>query len=515
MYRVLIADDENIECEGVAWLLRKYFPQLEILPFASNGLELVQSAKAQRPDLILMDISMPGITGLEALEILRIQNSAVKVIVISAYSNFSYAQQALRLEASEYLLKPVEETAFIAAVKKQLNLLEHKILQNETTVRKVRQDYRELLEDTIMTSLILGTREPVSLLRNLTQWGADPDSGCMVCSSHNLFLDAVAREKIAEWKKEHHCLVKIHKKSIYFCLFPGITINRSYYKKWITDLFQVPSSAAPKHEFPYALGVSSLKYNVSGLYEAVNESITAFYKNSGTGICFFESEPETGLKNEYEQFYNQYLNLALHGLKEKCRHTLSDFMNSLSKTVFPSQLQICCCDFLLRLTPHFCDAAMETGEIFWYYWKKFLPLSDSSSIIQNLNLEASKILKKNTPVKKQCHRYLEICLRYMRKNYMHDLSLDETAAQASITPFYLSRLFRQDLDQTFLESLTDIRIEKAIELLYQNYNARTVCDCVGYPNSNYFHRLFKDRTGITIGQFKTWIRQFSAHTQVK
>ena len=119
MIKVLIADDELIECKGLKWLIQKDFPQLDILPFVFNGFDLIKSVEKDSPDLVLLDINMPGMTGLEALEIIRLKQSKIRIIIISAYSNFSYAQKALKLGAGDYLLKPVIRDALETAMRKQ------------------------------------------------------------------------------------------------------------------------------------------------------------------------------------------------------------------------------------------------------------------------------------------------------------------------------------------------------------------------------------------------------------
>lgn len=109
--------------------------------------------------------------------------------------------------------------------------------------------------------------------------------------------------------------------------------------------------------------------------------------------------------------------------------------------------------------------------------------------------------------RKQAHPYIRASLHYMRHNYMNNISLEQTAKEIAITPFYLSRLFKQELNHTFLEILTDIRMEKSLELLdAENLPAKDISGMIGYPNSNYFYKLFKAQTGMTQTQVREFLR---------
>lgn len=103
--KLLIVDDEQIEREGMEAILKKAFPEV-IIKQAKNGYESIQIAKSFHPDLVLMDIKMPGISGLEAIEKLLQDFPEMKFILVTAYDTFDFARQAIRLGVKDYLLKP-------------------------------------------------------------------------------------------------------------------------------------------------------------------------------------------------------------------------------------------------------------------------------------------------------------------------------------------------------------------------------------------------------------------------
>ena len=101
------------------------------------------------------------------------------------------------------------------------------------------------------------------------------------------------------------------------------------------------------------------------------------------------------------------------------------------------------------------------------------------------------------------HRYVQKSLTYIEQHYMENLTLDQAAGEIGISSFYLSRLFKQCLDNTFLNILTNLRLTKALELLAsEKYTVQEISEMAGYLNVSYFYKLIKKQTGLTVGEIK-------------
>ena len=120
--RVLLADDESVILRGLKKLISWENLWLSIVGEASDGLELKQQIAEQDPDLIVTDISMPGCTGIDIIRETHEAGRSVKVIFISAYQEFTYAQQALQYGALDYLVKPVNKSQLEQVVTKAVSL---------------------------------------------------------------------------------------------------------------------------------------------------------------------------------------------------------------------------------------------------------------------------------------------------------------------------------------------------------------------------------------------------------
>ena len=124
MIRLLIADDEKLEREALAELVQRRFEREVVLEVAENGRKAADTAVLWGADLILMDIGMPGMSGLDAARAVLAQRPSCRVIFVTAYSLFQYAHEAVHLGACDYLLKPVDPDELEASVRRAMRQIE-------------------------------------------------------------------------------------------------------------------------------------------------------------------------------------------------------------------------------------------------------------------------------------------------------------------------------------------------------------------------------------------------------
>lgn len=124
MYRILIADDEALERKGLEFIIEQSMPGVFQIIHAENGRVAIQRAEQYRPHIVMMDIKMPGIEGLEALKQIKEHNPGLKTVLVTAYDYFSYAQQAISLGVNEYILKPAKRDHVTKVLRKLLQEVE-------------------------------------------------------------------------------------------------------------------------------------------------------------------------------------------------------------------------------------------------------------------------------------------------------------------------------------------------------------------------------------------------------
>lgn len=180
--RILVADDEPIERAALRVVVQRHVPGAEVVGEASSGRQAVELAEALRPDVILMDINMPGLSGLEALREIQERSPSVRCLIVSAYDHFHFAQEALRLGAVDYLLKPVKQNQMVEVLTRLLKEITRERERRQEELKR-KEHLRQLLplaEEELVALLAKGqdTSRTADLLEML---GLKLDAGlCMV-----------------------------------------------------------------------------------------------------------------------------------------------------------------------------------------------------------------------------------------------------------------------------------------------------------------------------------------------
>ena len=147
MIRLLIADDEKLEREALAELVQRRFEREVALEVAENGRKAADTAVLWGADLILMDIEMPGMSGLDAARAVLAQRPSCRVIFVTAYSLFQYAHEAVHLGACDYLLKPVDPDELEASVRRAMRQIETERKLEELAAARPQPEQTETEEE--------------------------------------------------------------------------------------------------------------------------------------------------------------------------------------------------------------------------------------------------------------------------------------------------------------------------------------------------------------------------------
>ncbi|MEG0764685.1 MAG: response regulator [Pseudoflavonifractor sp.] len=126
MYKILVADDERLMREQICRLLAPFSPRLDAILTAEDGLDALFQIKEQAPQLVIFDINMPFLNGLDAIRKLRQTDEELMIIIVSGYNRFEYAQEAIKSKVFSYLLKPLSEAEFHEVIASALDTLEHR-----------------------------------------------------------------------------------------------------------------------------------------------------------------------------------------------------------------------------------------------------------------------------------------------------------------------------------------------------------------------------------------------------
>ena len=510
MLRILIADDEYLAIEAVKKIIKNNIEDVNIVATASSGKEAIIKVNELSPDIAIMDIQMPGIDGLEAIRQIKASNPNILFIVLTAYDLFDYAKESIGLGAVEYLLKPIKKDQLLMAIEKASKIVKSKQIQNkwEYELKEKLTLVSPLLENQFITQHMYAFEEFFSkdFYENLFE--INLEKGCAI--TLKITEDGPDDYKTSSQIQAFFETARILLKKIAPCIVSQSVASKQY--AWVpnTDdrrtsdfLIDEIKSLHQKlsRQFPYEfkIGIGSLK-DYENIYESLKESELAAFGDYKVNV--YEADNSVN-ESEVKDYAYQLVRLAENiGRLDfvGAKHSLKKFHDKISHLpahIYKQRLleALVICEKHLPI-----DMTQKTGE-------KIERLLNSDSILEMANQFSNFILQWDSEAKAQLlsieEGVIPDALKYIDKHYNENISMDFVAKQVNISYHYFSKIFKQKIGKSFTDYLTDLRIEKSLEML--NRTQKSVKDIsleIGYNDPNYYCKIFKKITGLTPTEYR-------------
>jgi len=500
--RIVIVEDEIITREGIAKLLDKLFPEHEVVGSAENGQEGLELILKVKPDLVITDIKMPVMDGLEMLEKIYENKLSCKVIVLSAYAEFSYAQKAIRWGVSEYLLKPLVVGDFAQAIRN----IERQIVESDT----ISPDVLGRL-DHIIFGIIFSSMEPDEKLKLFlkSQYGITENtqfSEVLIYLgkdySHAVDMVKADLEKLLKERKDlKYCILEITKENNLLAVLYGYE-DRHAAERWFQNIIVSQKCKNLLQDCSYgwinASGIAELKSSYQKILQYMDwnisfgSSIMISYPKIlqvQTSICIYPIEIENEMKS------------ALCSLKTGNVYKSIQKFNTYfgtDKIYTPKEIKECYIRFLWAMI----NVAEEIGIINQDRIDQKNILERIMGAIKKKELEdvANETFACINDESRNEDNNLSLNVKRAR-NMIHEyyhtgITLEEIANKLNITPEYLGAQFHKEMGVTFSSYIKEYRIKKAKMLLIgSNLKVSEVAEKLGYYDAKYFSRVFKESTG--------------------
>lgn len=509
-YTMIIADDEEIERKALRLLLQKEFPEIDLVAMAANGTELVSLVQRYKPDMAIVDINMPGINGIDGIDLLCAKGSKTHFIINTAYDEFEYVQRALSLKIDAYILKPERRDTTVGTIRKLCRQIDEAraSTHSQQQIQELFTQILPVMESEIMYSLFIGEPAEKSFSYYCEMHAAEFYAGTVVamipvagnqCGLRDQDKAALRAELNAAFHNSCTFLATVTDSNICLLLFtPKGTMGEQ--RRWVSDVLRVAFDKLNRR-LPMRAGVGGIYSEFGKMAASYQESLMALMGPSEGGITFYKPKTQKeSLEQNIEHLAEELCTSVTDGNLKRMGRQLSGL-----QTLF--QREPASARKLWELVGRQLCLELEIGELLQPQLEK----TKAALTGENPGIDVSAVLLEglsNLVMLLEAREegtgaYVRQALRYIEENFASDISLDSVAEQIGISPYYLSRLFKAEKGESFVEYLTQVRMNAATRLAKETrLPIRDIAQRTGYSNPTYFCRVFKKNTGKTIGDLR-------------
>ncbi len=525
-YKVLLVDDDEEIRSGVANFIRRCEKNLTLIAQAENGADGLDLAEMLRPDIVLTDIKMPYMDGLLFCKKLRRILPAAKLVIFSGFDKFEYAQKAIAMNVSRYILKPINGEELSGVLDEVCAEIEQeRALQRDTA--SLKHQYEQslpVLRETLLVRLLDGRISAQEANKYAINYELPlPKNGFFsVCLIKSKLLQGEKNEKLTLTSIKTFLLKHLELNSNSFfvaqytdCIALIVHTEKSEQILEIaSELTRVCTMSGSFMESPIISGVGRAYEGVENVKKSAKEAKSAlcYRMLSGQNVVYigdvepkedqliaFDDSAETDLINRIKTGKESDLAEITNSLSQKLHSQAGDIMQC---RLFFLEMVTCLLRFLRR-----CDVApvMVFGEGF----DGFVELTDFTSIDTAMQWYLSCTLKLQEYVQIQStdakqHKIQE-AKDYIAKNYNDSmLDVDALCNLLSLSPAYFSTLFKKHTDMSFTAYVTNVRMDAAVQLLKTtDEKTYAIAEKVGYVDPNYFSYVFKKKFGMSPSKYRT------------
>jgi len=489
VYSVLIVDDEEPVLDSFSYLVESTLDDFQVGGTARSGREAIRIARDNRPDVVLMDIAMPGIDGIDTIRELQHEYPDALYILSTAYERFDLAQRAIPLRVFAYLVKPVSKKRFVETMfraKDELDVQRERLNQRLEEAERGRQ----ALDQEIRDFMLLITWKPLdqqqwARYRHLFQLSGDSALVAAVQLDQSELYPRIAerleRRYRALWSENNRRMI----------LFISDSVSPSVVEAFLQELAGEIVGAAQR----YAVSVGSRR-RYDELYLSCDEALRAMPVPA-------ESETQLSAFREGVRRLSQAVATA-RGVSDA-----ATAYDALSEEVFKdwpfhvarSRIAVAF-DHLL----HDHDARLGRPDASVLIADPVLDVMHLDTR-KEVDAWAQRVLRRLVEEQRdnadsRRPPVLREALSYIEAHYAQPLQLTDVAEVCDVSAGYLSRLFSQHLGLSFNDQLNSVRLERARRALEEDARSiKEIAYSVGYRDPNYFSRIFKKVTGSSPSEF--------------
>lgn len=508
MYRVFLVDDEPFIIEGLYEAMDWSALGLEIVGHADHGKHALEQLERVPADIMITDISMPVMNGLECIRHVRQIHPDIKVIILSGYDEFDYLKQGMSLGIENYLLKPVN----IAEMHATLSSTVDKLNSVAKTEPRLHPQDISILKDNVLYRWLTNQISPAELEERAEALELDLRMPYVMV--------AVVRSRLLQADVYEHVDRQLASRpgAIRFKDIHGDTVI--VFKVEQPDAEQIKSSLEAIRTTWHESGLGSgepLGITLGSLQPAADRAPLS-YVHAQQAQEYFLVYPNSRIL-EYEELpthvgkarqayildWSRYARLLLDKNKAGLTAMIEEDFAKLSQLegVTPEQVHSFVIELLIRFKTELESIKLEEDRMAWFHegMERVLQAGTGEELVQAMqDVAVASVQTLEHDVKSPIvHQVLSL----IHESYADTLTLKSLGAQYHIHPVYLGQLFAKETGESFTDYINRYRIERAKELLKScHLKVHEIARKVGYWESGYFYKQFKKYVGVSPTDYK-------------
>lgn len=534
MLKTLIVDDEYYFREALKVSIDWAGLGFYICGEAKNGKDALEKVENINPDVIIVDVNMPIMDGLEFVEAIKQRGYNCKIIILTGHSEFNYAKQAVQLGVNNYVLKPVDEEELIKCLLEIKALIEKELstLIEFNSLKQQVKDSIPLLKEKFLNELLQGSflNNEKELVDKMNYLNIKASEYYMVVTIELDLADDMLKndEDFQLWKFAVSNITNeiLGERFVFSMCFDSedricIILNLNdmedctNFSELLENRLDIIRALVYKHlDFTITIGVGTEKNKLFNIHTSYKESIVALKNKLTIGsnkVIMYTSVAESRIKGNIftsEHRGQLMMNMRICNEDEVNKIVNEIFLKIRNENIHHEILFVVCIEMVAVCMEFIAEVGLSLANV--------LPNS-------NLNiLEELQSKKSVDEIESWVKRFFRLTLEVVQKNKMskasklveevkhyikdcyqdEELSVNEIAKNLFVNYAHLSYIFKRDTGVTINEYITDVRIKKAKELFDKGESLIIdVAAKVGYSDANYFGKCFKKRYGLAPSKY--------------
>ncbi|MEG2291040.1 MAG: response regulator [Clostridium sp.] len=534
LYRIMLVEDEEEIRLGIIKKINWEENGFIIVGDAENGQEALEKAENLKPDVIMTDIRMPFMNGLELGKNLARIMPSTKIIIFSGSDDFEYAHQAIKINVIDYVLKPINSIELIEVLRRLKIQLDEEY-EKKVNVDRLYKHYVEsipLIREQFLVGLIEGriSGKELNIQRELVSLELKSGYYAVACINvdnasignfvedislqNEISLIPIAVKQIVNDTMQNNC-------SFISFIYCGRVIIIADIKEennvleFINSINEICITSEKSIGLKTSAGIGHVCNSLSKLNHSYNTAQNALdYRiiiGTGKGIYIDDVEPDNSIKLQFdEQEERKLLNAIKIGCSEDIEKIIEELFKKCEDLLLPlNKYRIFIMEIMTSLLKVVQAYNLDINKIFgenfncYSYLEKFDSIYEVKEWFVKIGANVNDLIKRERIHSSKV--LIDKAREYVMENYSDcDISVEILSSHLHVSPTYFSTIFKRETEMSFVNFLTTVRLEKAVNLLNTTEDKTyIIAEKVGYPEANYFSYVFKKKYGVSPSKYRS------------